>query len=154
MQMKKKWTLVDTLIVLLVIVAGVAIFKVFGTQKASGDAKTIEVVVLLAKEDTEVANAISQGDEITISLTEKDTGILKSVKTEEAKTMVYNSIDGEYIIEPIEGKVDIYATVELEVSENELAYTSGSTVVKVGEKMPFRGKGYALEGFVIEINEK
>lgn len=152
--MKKKWTFVDTLIVLLVIVAGVGLFKVFGTQKASGETKTIEAVVLLAKEDTEVAEAISEGDEITISLTEKDTGILKSVRCEEAEDMVYNSIDGEYAIELIEGKVDIYATIELEVTENDFAFTSGSTIVKVGEKMPFRGKGYALEGFVIEISEK
>ena len=46
--MKRKWTFVDTLIVILVIVAGVALFKVFGTSTATGDTKTIEAVVLLA----------------------------------------------------------------------------------------------------------
>ncbi|MBQ3123801.1 MAG: DUF4330 domain-containing protein [Clostridia bacterium] len=151
--MKRKWTFVDTLIVILVIVAGVALFKVFGTSTATGDTKTIEAVVLLAKEDKEVADAISEGDQITISLTEKDSGTLKSVKVEDAETMVYNSIDGKYVIEPVEGKVDIYATIELSVTENDYAFTSGSTVLKVGEKLPFRGKGYALEGYIIQITE-
>lgn len=151
--MKRKWTFVDTLIVILVIVAGVALFKVFGTSTATGDTKTIEAVVLLAKEDKEVAEAISEGDQITISLTEKDSGTLKSVKVEDAETMVYNSIDGKYVIEPVEGKVDIYATIELSVTENDYAFTSGSTVLKVGEKLPFRGKGYALEGYIIQITE-
>ena len=151
--MKKKWTLVDTLIVLLIIVAGVALVNVFGSKTASGDTKTIEAVVLLAKEDPEVAVAIKIGDEITISLTEKDSGTLKAVEVKDATTMGYNAIDGKYAIEPIEGKVDIMATIELEVSENDYALTCGSTVIKVGEKTPFRGKGYALEGFVIEINE-
>ena len=149
--MKKKWTFVDTLIVILVVVAGVALVKVFGTPKSAGDTKTVDAVVLLAKEDKEVANAISKGDAITISLTEKDTGTLKDIEVKDAETLVYNSIDGKYVIEPVEGKVDIYATVELDAKENDYAFTSGSTVLKVGEKLPFRGKGYALEGYIISI---
>lgn len=151
--MKKKWTFVDTLIVILVVVAGVALVKVFGTPKSAGDTKTVDAVVLLAKEDREVAGAISKGDAITISLTEKDTGTLKDIEVKDAETLVYNSIDGKYVIEPVEGKVDIYATVELDVKENDYAFTSGSTVLKVGEKLPFRGKGYALEGYIISITE-
>lgn len=151
--MKKKWTFVDTLIVILVVAAGVGLFKVFGTQKAKGDTKTIEAVVLLAREDKEVADAISKGDEITISLTEKDTAVLKDIRVEDAETMVFNAIDGKYAIEPVDGKIDIYATIELDVTENDYAFTSGSTVVKVGEKLPFRGKGYALEGYIIQITE-
>ena len=151
--MKKKWTFVDTLIVILVVVAGVALVKVFGTPKSAGDTKTVDAVVLLAKEDKEVADAISKGDAITISLTEKDTGTLKDIEVKDAETLVYNSIDGKYVIEPVEGKVDIYATVELDVKENDYAFTSGSTVLKVGEKLPFRGKGYALEGYIISITE-
>lgn len=151
--MKKKWTFVDTLIVILVVVAGVALVKVFGTPKSAGDTKTVDAVVLLAKEDKEVAGAISKGDAITISLTEKDTGTLKDIEVKDAETLVYNSIDGKYVIEPVEGKVDIYATVELDVKENDYAFTSGSTVLKVGEKLPFRGKGYALEGYIISITE-
>ncbi len=149
--MKKKWTFVDTLIIILVIVAGVGLFKVFGTQKATGDTKTIEAVVLIAKADKEAADAITKGDNITISLTEKDTAVLKDINIEDAETMVFNAIDGKYIIETIEDKVDIYATIELDATENDYAFKTGSTVVKVGEKLPFRGKGYALEGYVIEI---
>ena len=151
--MKKKWTFVDTLIVILVVVAGVALVKVFGTPKSAGDTKTVDAVVLLAKEDREVADAINKGDAITVSLTEKDTGTLKDIEVKDAETLVYNSIDGKYVIEPVEGKVDIYATIELDVKENDYAFTSGSTVLKVGEKLPFRGKGYALEGYIISITE-
>lgn len=153
--MKKKWTFVDTLIVILVVVAGFALVKVFGVSKATGDMKKIEAVVLLAKEDPEVADAIAKakGEAVTISLTEKDAGTLKEVKSEDAKAMTYNSIDGKYVIESVEGKKDIYATVTLEVAENDYAFTCGSTVIKVGESIPFRGKGYALEGYVVSISE-
>lgn len=153
MSKKIKWTLIDTLIVVLVIVAGVALVNVFGTPQAKGETKTIEAVVLLDNEEIEVKDAMTVGDEITISLTEKDSGILKDIEVCKASTMSFNAIDGKYAIEPIDGKVDIYATVELKVAENDLALTCGSSVIKVGEKLPFRSKGYALEGFVVEINE-
>lgn len=151
--MKKKWTFVDTLIVILVIVAGVALVNVFGVSKGTGETKKIEAVILITQQESEVADAVkkAKGDAVTISLTEKDSGIIKDVRSETAQTQTYNSIDGKYVIEQVDGKVDIYATVELDVTENDYAYTCGSTVVKVGESMPFRGKGYALEGYVITI---
>lgn len=149
--MKKKWTFVDTLIIILIVVAGVGLFKVFGTEKATGDTKTAEAVVLISKADKEAADAIVKGDVITISLTEKDTAVLKDIDVKDAETMVFNAIDGKYAIEKIEDKVDIYATIELDVTENDYAFKSGSTVIKVGGKLPFRGKGYALEGYVISI---
>lgn len=153
MNNKKKWTVIDTLIVIIVIVAGVALFKVFGGNVAVGDKKTIDVTILLSEEEPAVADAINVGDEITVSLTEKDSGVLKDIRVEDAESLVFNAIEGKYQKEPIEGMVDIYATVELDVNETDLAYSTGSTFVKVGGKIPFRGKGYALEGFVIDINE-
>lgn len=151
--MKKKWTVIDTLIVIAVIVAGVVLFKVFGGSIDTGEKTTIEARVLLAAQKPEVGDAIKVGDTITVSLTEKDSGILKEMDIKPTERMVYNSIEGVYKNIIDEETVDIYAVVELQVSETDLAYSTGSTVVKVGEKMPFRGKGYALEGYVIEINE-
>ncbi|MEE1351038.1 MAG: DUF4330 family protein [Clostridia bacterium] len=151
---KKKWTLIDTLIVILVAAAAFALYKTFGKQRVIDNKRTIEAVVLIPREDASVKDAIKEGDKITVSLTEKDSGILKAIEVKDAQTMVYNSIDGVYINEPVEGMIDIFATVELEVAETDFAYTTGSTTVKVGEKLPFRGKGFALEGYVIEINEQ
>ena len=150
----KKWTWIDTLIVIVVIVSGLVLFKVFGGNIETGSKKTIEAEVLLQRQEASVAEAIKVGDKITVSLTEKDAGILKDIEIKDAQTMMFNSIDGKYANEPIEGMVDIYATVELEAVETDLAFSIGSTCVKVGEKMPFRGKGFALEGFVIGINEQ
>lgn len=151
---KIKWTFIDTLIIVAVIIAGVAVFKVFGGKIKTGESKTVLATVLLREEDAAVADAIKVGDKITVSLTEKDAGVLTAIGVEDAKKLVFNTIDGEWVNETIEGKVDIYATVELDVTETDFAYSAGSTFVKVGEEMPFRGKGYALEGFVIDVNEK
>ena len=151
--MKNKWTVIDTLIVIAVIVAGIVLFKVFGGSVDTGAKTTIEAVVMIGDIDPQVAEAIEVGDKITVSLTEKDSGVLVKAEQKPAEKMVFNSVDGIYNLTEDETNVDLFATVRLEVSETDLAYSTGSTFVKVGEKMPFRGKGYALEGYVFEINE-
>lgn len=150
---KKKWTVIDTIIVILVVVAAAAAYMMFGNKGGTGKKATAEIVVMITNQPPELAEAMSEGDTVTLSLTEKDSGILKGVRTETAKAMAYNSIDGTYSNEEIEGKVDIYATVEVDCSVSDYAITVGSTPLKVGTDIPFRGKGYATQGYVIEINE-
>lgn len=150
---RKKWTVIDTIIIILVIaVAGVG-YMMLGRKTSGGEKAKAEMVVLISNQVPELADAMKAGDSVTLSLTEKDSGVIKDIKTETAEVMVYNSIDGEYDMEQIEGKVDIYATVEIDCTVNDYAITVGSTPVKVGSQIPFRGKGYATQGYVIEINE-
>ena len=150
---KKKWTIIDTIIVLALAGACAFAYNMFSTKTVGGENKTIEAVVLMTNSETALADAITVGDAVTISLTEKDSGTLKDLRTEPAQTMSYNAVDGEYINTIIEDRVDIYATVEMEVSETDYAFIAGSTKIKVGTKLPFRGKGYATEGYIIAITE-
>lgn len=152
---KKKWTLIDTLIVILVIVAAVGGYKMFGSKTASkGTDNTVKAVVLIASQEQGLADAMNVGDDVTVSLTEKDSGKLVDLEVKPAETMVYDSINGAYYNTTLEGKIDIYATVEMDVSETDYAFTAGSTIVKVGTRIPFRGKGYATEGYIINLEEK
>lgn len=150
---KKKWTVIDTIIVILVVTAAAAAYMMLGGKGNSGKDAKAEIVIMISNQVPELAEAMHEGDNITLSLTEKDSGVLKSVRTETAQAMAYNSIDGTYSNEEIEGKVDIYATVEVDCNITDYAITVGSTVLKVGTDTPFRGKGYATQGYVIEINE-
>lgn len=150
---KKKWTAIDTVIVILVIVAAAAAYKVLGNKSLGGEKRTIEAVVMVTNQDPALADAMTIGDTVTLSLTEKDSGVLKDINAVPARVMAYNAIDGEYNFEEAEGRIDLYATVEVEVEESDLAFSIGSTQLKVGSPIPFRGKGYATEGYVTEIHE-
>ena len=78
---------------------------------------------------------------------------MKNVESKPAETMVYNSIDGTYSNEVIEGKYDVYVTIEADTDVSDLAIKAGSTAVKVGAEIPVRGKGYASTGYVIGIDD-
>lgn len=150
---KVKFTVVD-LIIILVVLAAVA----FGAIKIlpsfmNSKKETVSFTVMIQKQDLDFADAIKVGDNVTISLTEKDGGVVKDVRTEEAVAMAFNSIDGTYSNEVIEGKYDVYVTIEAQTDVSELAIKAGGTPVKVGAEIPVRGKGYASTGYVIVIDD-
>ena len=150
---KKRWTVIDTLIVVVVVAVAAVAYLQFGRKNTHSEKATVEAVMLITSQEPEFADALTVGDRITMSLTEKDSGVLKDFRVGPAKAMVYNSIDGTYKMEEIPNKIDVYATIELECSVSDLAFTVGSTDIKVGTSTPFRGKGYATYGYIIEINE-
>ena len=108
----KKWTFIDTLIVLIVVIAAAA--AVIMLKPSSGAAeknRPVELTVLIQNKEIELAQAITPGVKATLSLTEKDGGMIKDVHYETSKQMTFNSIDGTYSNVEAEGKVDIYVTI-------------------------------------------
>ena len=151
---KVKFTVIDAVIIVVVLAALiVGIKKIMPSIMIGAENEKVDFTVLIQNEGENFADAITVGDRVTISLTEKDGGIVKNVETKPAVTLAYNSIDGTYASETIEGKYDVYVTIEAEMDINDLALKTGGTAVKVGAEVPVRGKGYASMGYVIEIND-
>ena len=139
------------MVILAVIAVGA--LKFFRRLQAEVKKKKVDFTVMVQNKDEDFANAITIGDDVTISLTEKDGGVVKNVESKPAVTMVYNSIDGTYSNEVIEGKYDVYVTIEADTDVSDLAIKAGGTAVKVGAEIPVRGKGYASTGYVIGIDD-
>ena len=153
-KMKKKWTIIDTLIVLIVAAAAViGAAKLLPSANSGAQKDKVEFTVLIQNKEQTLADAIKPGAKATLSLTEKDGGVVKDVKSEVSKQMTFNSIDGTYSNVEAEGKVDIYVTVEADCKITEKYIKTGDTAIKVGAEIPVRGQGFATSGYVIEIND-
>ena len=151
---KRKFTVIDVIIVLIAAaVVAVGAYKLLPSILNPSDMEHITFTVMLQQQDQNFADAIHEGDNVTISLTEKDGGTVQSVRTEPATAIAFNSMEGVYANEIIEGKTDVYVTIEADVKTNGLALKTGGTPIKVGAEVPVRGKGYASMGYVIEIND-
>ena len=149
---KAKFTAIDAIIILVILaVIVVGAIKILPSFTSGSEKEKVDFTVMVQNKDEDFANAITIGDDVTISLTEKDGGVVKNV--ESAVTMVYNSIDGTYSNEVIEGKYDVYVTIEADTDVSDLAIKAGGTAVKVGAEIPVRGKGYASTGYVIGIDD-
>ena len=151
---KRKFTVIDVIIVLILAAAVVfGAYKLLPSVIHPSNMRHITFTVMLQQQDQNLADAINEGDRVTISYTEKDGGIVKSKRIEPATAMVFNSMDGVYMNETLDGKVDVYVTLEADVKANDLVMKAGGTPIKVGVELPIRGKGYASSGYVIETDD-
>ena len=152
---KVRFTVIDALIILIVIaVAAIGTVKFAPSLFIKTEKSKVEFTVLISEKDISFADAMTIGDRVTLSLTEKDGGVLKNIEAKVAETVTFNSIDGSYKIQQIEDKRDIYLTIEADVEKSDLAVKTGGTEIRVGEEIPVRGKGYATSGYIIEVNEE
>ncbi len=152
---KAKFTVIDAVIILVVLaVIAVAAVKLAPSMFIKTEKSKAEFTVMISEKDQGFAEAMHVGDKVTLSLTEKDGGVIKNIETKTAEKLAFDSIDGSYKIQPIEDKLDIFVTVEADVEASELAVKTGGTEIRVGEEIPVRGKGYATEGYIVEVSEE
>ena len=149
----KKWTIVDTLIVIVAVAAIAVLWVMFGGSSVKTESQSVEFTVMISDREKGLADTMSSGDKVTLSLTEKDGGVIKDVKAEPSMIMVYDGIEGVYRNEVNEEREDIYVTVTADCEVSERAIKTGDTMIKVGANIPIRGKGYATNGYIIEIND-
>jgi len=152
--MKKRFTFIDALIILFILAAAAAVVMKSGVINTSKKNAEITFDVLVAECEDNVIDSISEGDVVSISNKEKDTGVVKSFRLEDSLAMTYNSEKGEYYLKALDRKKDIYITIQADVNISENLIQVGTTPVKVGTAMPVRGKGYALSGYIVRINDQ
>ena len=148
----RKWTIIDTLIVAAVVVVAVVGVKILGGKASDTKKTTAQVVVLADDKNIGFSEAVKIDEWAAISLSEQDGGIVKDVKFQPSKLTALDSINGVYNNVEIPDKEDVYIYMDVECTQNERAITVGETVIKVGENISVRGKGYATEGHIVEIN--
>lgn len=150
----KKFTVIDILIVV-VLIAVIAIGGYILVPKMlnNEELSSVECTVLLNDAEKELAEAMEVGDKVTMSLTEKDGGVIKNIEVKPAEKTELNIMSGEYVQQTLDNRVDIYVTVDMKASVTDTSVKVGSTVFKVGAETTLRGKGYAAMGYVIVIND-
>ena len=83
---KAKFTVIDAVIILIVLAAvGFGAMKLVSALTDSTNGKA-EFLVELTMKEQELADAMKVGDKVTMSLTEKDGGVIKNIETKPAST--------------------------------------------------------------------
>lgn len=150
--MMRKWTIIDTIIVLIVAVVVAAGVKVFMDGTVEEETGKVEIVVLADNKEIGFADAVKVGEPITISLSEKDSGVVTKVDTKASTLTSFNSAKGIYYEKSLNSKEDVYIYIEADCIVNDKAVRVGDTVLKVGEFTSVRGKGYATECHIVGVN--
>lgn len=149
------FNIVDIILILLVIVAGIIGFKLFmgGSQKDTSATKSYTYVVQGREVLNETAEVPVVGEKVFNSSTSAYLGVVKEVASEPYNEIIYSKEIGAYQKLPVDGYCDILLTIEGNGTETEKDITVEGTIVKVGMELNVKGKGYAFKGIVVEVRD-
>lgn len=150
------FNIVDVILILLVIAAGLIGAKMFlggGTGQTTAETKTYSYVVMGQEVVEETADFPVVGGNAYNSSTSAYLGIVKEVRTEPFTETMFNRTTGKYEKVPVAGYSDIYVTIEGNGTETEKDITVEGQTVKVGMELNVKGKGYAFKGIVVEVRD-
>ena len=154
---KRLFNIVDIIIILLVIVAGIVGAKLFlgGNEEAAGTAgtKTYSYVVTGHGVVEETVNFPKIGSKAFNSSTSEYLGIVTEVEAVPYTETMYNRTTEKYEKVPVTGYSNISVTIEGSGTETEKDIIVEGTVVKVGSLLNVKGKGYAFAGVVMEVRD-
>lgn len=150
-----KLNILDLGIILMILALGLAGFYKLKADNVATFIKPKPVdikVIVRAREETSL-NEIKVGD----ILKEYDTGIvlgeIKSIDIKPAKIEV-KTADGQVKLAEIPERYDFYIDINGSATINENAIVSGNKELRIGNKLVLRTKTYALESYILEINER
>lgn len=161
--MKKfKFNLIDFIIVLCIVCAGVLAVFVLGNLKGTtggGEAETVTLKysVEFTKKDKTVLDeflaAKERGDSCFVSEKEKAPAVISDVIYTPAKEQTTNLRTGETGWGDIPELYDVTVVLESPGTHNNKdVIAGGSAVLKVGEEISVKGKGYAGYGFITSLD--
>ncbi len=151
----KKFTVIDTLIVLAAIVVLAAGALILGGGKgATQKGSEVYFTVLASDVQSGIGDLIKAEDEVSISFSEQAFATVVSVSEEPYKESEFLPSKGSYVTNEIEGRSDIKVVLKCNADISETKIANGAVPIRVGKETPVRGKGYALIGYVIEIEER
>lgn len=154
---KRLFNIVDIIIILLVIVAGIVGAKLFlggGAQEAASvNTKTYSYVVTGHGVVEETANFPKVGSKAFNSSTSEYLGTITEVSTEPYTEIMYSRETEKYEKVPVTGYSNISVTIEGNGTETEKDIIVEGTTVKVGALLNVKGKGYAFSGIIMEVRD-
>lgn len=153
---KGRFNIVDALIVIIVLIlifSALWIFDPFNWFSANEvQDVNLRYVVELKGIDDDVKNNIKIGENVSLSSTNYVVGKVISLKTQESVAWEYDADKGAMVKKTIEGKNDIYVTIELNCTyENGVGYMINGQQIAVGTSMNFRFANFASVGTCVSM---
>jgi len=152
---KPKFTIIDAGIIVLVIALIIIGISVLGGKFGSaGEKKEVYFTVLIQEVNEGTSQIINAGDKVSISHAEEAFATVVSASEVPYEKSELNEAKGVYLTHQVEGKSDVKIFLKCDAQVTDTKISNGNVPIRVGEEMPVYGKGYSLNGYVVEIEEK
>ncbi len=142
--MKKKFNIIDLLIIIIALVVICAVVWVLRINKTANTGETRTIVMEIKQKSESFCTYPKEGDIITDAATKQEIGTLVGFQQKPATINLTSSEEGKFVESDIEGYYDVYLTIELH---------SNLENAKVGKSMYIQSQQYAGSGYVVNVLE-
>ena len=153
---KRRFNWLDAVIILFImaIVVG-GWFYMNRQQEAAGaiETKTIEFAIELREVPLSVAQEYEGfiGETVVIGVTNVDEGVVTDISWKNSEKITKDIVDGQWYISDMPDNYDEIITIQFEGVETPDKISSGHEDISVGFEMPFHGKGFAGQGYIVGL---
>jgi hypothetical protein len=148
--------IVDIVIIILVIaliVGGVYAYEKY-RENLNANVETVQYQVEIKGVDEKFVAAINNGDFIRESVKGNNLGRVAGKSSVPATNINSDFINGKYVVAAVPGKLDLVLTLKADAKVTSRSINVGGLDIRIGQKIYVKGKGYAGEGFILNINFK
>ena len=139
------------LLIIIGLLAAIAFGFLYFNSSSEGEIADVVFTVEFAEVGPELAQMINYGDEIKDSVKGFYLGVVEEYSVEPATRLIYNTQSDSFIHAPVPGKERVLIRIRGKGHKTDSnVYTEGQSI-KVGQLMYIRGKGYASQGYVIDL---
>ena len=143
--MKKKFNIIDLVIVLVIVAVSAAVVMIMGVkEKVPENVNTRTVVVEVRQRSKNFCNTPKEGDIIINATTKEEIGTLIKKDVVPAKNLVTSVEEGKFVNAEIPGYYDLYLTIKLH---------NDADVAKIGKSLYVQSRKYACTGFIVDVPE-
>jgi hypothetical protein len=145
--------IVIIIVVLVLLVGGWYAYSQY-TENQQKNKRTVEYQVELKGVDQSFVNAITQGDLLRESVKGNNLGVMAGKNVVAAANINTDFLNGKYVAVTVPDKLDVILNISAVAEVTEKSINVGGLEIKIGQKIFVRGKGYAKEGYLLNIDIK
>lgn len=124
------------------------------TDNQQKNKHAVEYQVELKDVDQSFVDAITQGDLLRESVKGNNLGVMASKNVVAAANINTDFLNGKYVAVTVPDKLDVILNISAVAEISEKSINVGGLEIKIGQKIFVRGKGYAKEGYLLNIDIK
>ncbi|OGO78481.1 MAG: hypothetical protein A2Y23_06725 [Clostridiales bacterium GWB2_37_7] len=124
------------------------------TEGLQKNKQAIEYQVEFKGVDQNFVDAISKGDLLRESVKGNNLGYMEEKIVVEATNINIDFFNGQYKEVILPNKLDVILNISSEAEITERSIAVGGLGIKIGQRLFVKGKGYAKDGFILNIDIK
>lgn len=148
-----KINILDLIIVLFIVIVLVVggLFLESRGKDISDKVKVRYTVEVITKDDEYISHIV-EGEKVVDGVTKQDMGTIVGYTAKDAMHLKEDMVGKKFVASKVEGKKDVYITMELLADVNYPDILSGTNEIKIGEEAALRSESVAMHGYIVDID--